>query len=76
MESGSEDASSAVQATSLEAGGAKDVQNGDAAAVVEPEPSKNGKNESEGEFNKKLCSCNYVPLSMDIVTRISNIQNR
>ena len=53
MESGSEDASSAVQATSLEAVGAKDVQNGDAAAVVEPEPSKNGKNESEGEFNKK-----------------------
>ena len=70
MESGIEDASSAIQATSLEAVGAIDVQNGDTAAVIEPEPSKNGKNEPEGELNTKLCSCNMypVPLSMDIVT--------
>ena len=52
MASGSDEASVAIQATlgtSLQAVGAKGVQNGDTAAIIEPEPSKNAKAESEGE---------------------------
>ena len=63
MDSGSEEASTAIQATlgpSLEAVCAKGVQNGNTAAVIEPEPSKNAKNESNGECYKTYATRKYT----------------
>ena len=48
MESGIGDASPTTPGTSMETTHTKGVQNGDAAAAIEPEPSKN-ENESIGE---------------------------
>ena len=62
MASGSDEASVAIQATlgtSLQAVGAKGVQNGDTAAIIEPEPSKNAKAESEGEWSKTYAVRKY-----------------
>ena len=48
MESGVGDASPTTPGTPMETAHTKGVQNGDAAAAIEPEPSKN-ENESIGE---------------------------